>query len=430
MRPGERVRVRVLFGLLGAIPVFLAGWLGWVQVAQAGELQNGAKGPLRLVPETADQQSQRVEAMPAPRGTILDRRGRPLAMDREVYEVRATVFVPARGGKLEVGYMLGFLGRVAEAFATALASDPELADRAAARQQNLQDLAKRLDRAFKTDELPGSGLVPKEHRLSADIPIAREVDALEVIDALRELDQDYNLGDWLQIHFLRAQSRTYAEHEVTYGLIGQHYTKEVKTPDGPRLVERANGLESLTALVPGDDVERRFRTDSRGRRYFLAPLASALKPNVLHTTIDLDLQRYATKQLAAEAERAGEGKSKEPLWAALVLVEIGSGDVLAAASWHRGAENGIGLSCTPYQSLYEPGSIVKPLVLSYALEVGKLDWNHSYDCFRDCPTYNQTIGSLGRARPVRDDHDCHELTPHDIIVNSSNIGASYVGLQL
>ncbi len=422
--------MRFLFGLLGAIPVFLAGWLGWVQVAQAAELQNGVKAPLRLVPETADQQSRRVESLPAPRGTIVDRRGRPLAMDREVYEVRATIFVPPRGGKLEVGYMVGFLGRVAEAFATALASDPELADRGAARQQNLQDLAKRLDRAFKTDELPGAGLVPKEHRLSADIPIAREVDALEVIDALRALDQDYNLGDWLQIHFLRAQSRTYAEHEVTYGLIGQHYTRQVKGVAGLRTEERANGLESLTALVPGQDVERHFRSDGRGRRYFLAPLASALKPNVLHTTIDLDLQRFATKQLANEAARAAEKGGKEPLWAALVLVEIGSGDVLAAASWHRDAENGIGLSCTPYQSLYEPGSIVKPLVLAYALEVGKLDWNHVYDCAPNSKTYDDLIASLGRRRPVRDDHVCHELTPHEIIVNSSNIGASYVGLQV
>ena len=429
MKAGERIRVRVLFGLLGAVPVFLAGWLGWVQVAQAAQINDKHNEPVPLVASTADSQSHRAEKLPAPRGTIVDRRGRPLAMDREVYEVRATITVPRRKD-LKVAYMLDFLGRVAEGFASALAADPELADRAEARRQNLQDIARRIDRAFETDKLPAGGAVPKEQRLSRDIAIAREVDALEVIDALRELDQDYNLGDWLQVHFLRCQHRTYAEHEVTYGIVGQHYTKEVQTQDGPQVRELANGLESLTALVPGGDVARFFRRDGRGRSYFLAPLATALKPNVLHTTIDLDLQRFATRELAAEAARAGEGKNKEPLWAAMVLVEIASGDVLAAASWHRGATSGIGLACTPFQSLYEPGSIVKPLVLAYALEAGRLDWNHVYDCAPNSTTYRETIASLGRRAPVRDDHACHDLTPHDIIVNSSNIGACYVGLQL
>jgi cell division protein FtsI (penicillin-binding protein 3) len=154
-------------------------------------------------------------------------------------------------------------------------------------------------------------------------------------------------------------------------------------------------------------------------------------PNVVRSTLDIDLQRIAIRELAAQAEKgAREGRVTIPKWGALVLVEIETGDVLAAASWHRDAKHPQAAAFTPYQSLFEPGSIVKPLVLAYAYEAGALDWNHVYDCAPGGADYRERIAPLGRARPVRDDHDCHELTPHGILVNSSNIGASYVGLQL
>ena len=37
MKAGERLRLGFVFGLMGFVPVFLAGWLGYVQLAQAGE---------------------------------------------------------------------------------------------------------------------------------------------------------------------------------------------------------------------------------------------------------------------------------------------------------------------------------------------------------------------------------------------------------
>ena len=113
-----------------------------------------------------------------------------------------------------------------------------------------------------------------------------------------------------------------------------------------------------------------------------------------------------------------------------LLVEIESGDVLAAASWHRNVQNQKNASFTPYQSVFEPGSIVKPLVLGYAYESGTLDWDHVYDCRLDSRDYRQTISGLGRRKKVRDDHDCGELTAHGILVNSSNIGATLIGLGL
>lgn len=431
MNGGELLRVRLCFGALGAIPVFLAGWLGYVQVAQAGELGRGGTAPLRLSPEAADRQSVRTESVRAPRGTIVDRRSRPLAMDREVYEVRARITVPKRGRQpVAVGYLREYLDRVAGAFAMALASDPGLADRDGTRRGHDEQLRTRLHRDFRTATLPATGDVPDRFALVRDVAIARDVDTLEVIAALRALDVDPALGDWLQVHLIRTQSRHYNEHEYTYGLVGQHYTRTVAGPQGPEAVAAANGLESLAALEPLGEFVRRFRRDGDGHAYFVAPLADPLKPAVLHTTIDLDLQRLAARELAAEADRAAEGGRKQPLWAAMVLVEIDTGDVLAAAQWHRDAKTEIGLASTPYQSLYEPGSIVKPLVAAYSLELGRIDWNHVYDCRPGGRDYRALIGHLGRAKPVVDDHLCGDLTPHDILVNSSNIGACYLGLQI
>ncbi len=112
-----------------------------------------------------------------------------------------------------------------------------------------------------------------------------------------------------------------------------------------------------------------------------------------------------------------------------MLVEIASGDVLAAASWQRDIKHPRGGSFTPYRNLYEPGSIVKPLVLAYALETGSLDWEREFDCAPGSSDYREIIGAVG-SRTVRDDHACGRLTPHGILVNSSNIGATYVGLGL
>lgn len=83
----EVVMLRLFFGTLAGVAVFLVGWLGYVQVGQRGELARSGRAPLRLVPATADSQGQRSERVPAPRGTIVDRRGSLLAVDCESYEL-------------------------------------------------------------------------------------------------------------------------------------------------------------------------------------------------------------------------------------------------------------------------------------------------------------------------------------------------------
>lgn len=428
---GEVLRVRGAFALLGLVPVFLAGWLGYVQVGQAGALQRAGRAPLRLVPATADSQGSRQERVPAPRGTIVDRHGNLLALDCETYEIRADIRVPM-GVRDDVGEYRAWLAKVLDALSLALVADPELADREDARKSHVERLAKTLHRELRTGELPASGPVPARHPGRADVLVAGGVDSLAVVEALRQLAAERWFGN-VTLHFLRSYQRAYPERDLTYGLVGHTDTKWRKGAAGASWLETTGvcGLEAMAELQPDPNGARPFLADGRGRPYFLAPISDAPLPNVLHSTIDVDLQRIAVKELAAQAEAgAREGKVTIPKWGAMVLVEMATGDVLAAASWHRDTKNAQAASFTPYQSLCEPGSVVKPLVLAYAYEAGKLDWNAQFDCAPGSAEYRERIAHLGRRKPVRDDHDCHVLDPHGIIMNSSNIGAAYVGLLL
>jgi cell division protein FtsI/penicillin-binding protein 2 len=431
MNGGELLRLRFVFGALGAVPVFLAGWLGWIQVAQAGELERAGKAPLRLVPATADAQAHRQEVVPAPRGTIVDRNGTVLALDCETYEVRADIRVPAAARK-DVARYRAWLAELLDALTLALVDDADLADRADARKHHAQRLAKTLHRELRLDALPPEGAVPASHPARADVLVAGGVETLSVVEALRRVGAERRFAT-VTLHFLRAFERAYPERELTHGVVGHTDTRWTGGKPGAGELQTVGvcGLEAMAELTERGGTARAYRKDGRGRPYFVAPVPELAEPTVVHSTIDIELQRFATRELAAQAEAgAREGKVTIPKWGALVLVEIATGDVLAAASWHRDEKRPQAASFTPYQSLCEPGSIVKPLVLAYAAEAGVLDWNHVFDCAPGCAEYRERIAHLGRSKPVRDDHDCAELTPHGILVNSSNIGAAYVGLQL
>ena len=429
MKAGEQFRLRFVFGSLGVVPVFLGGWLGWVQVAQAGQITRDGKPPLPLVAATADRQALGSEVVPRPRGTIVDRNGAALAVDCEGYDVRARIVVPVKEGKT-CETLRAWIGELAGEFARAMVADPDLADRGEALREHRAEFEKLLNTNFKVDRLPATGPVPEGQPRVVDVRIAGGVDVLAVVDALREIGE--RRGS-VAMHFLRSWHRAYPERQFTHGIVGHVDSRWQLGENGVPQIATFGvcGLESLAALQPDAASSRDILRDGKGLTYFKAPLESASRPNVLHSTIDIDLQRCAVRELAAQAEAgAREGTQTIPLWGSLVLIEMATGDVLAAASWHRDAKKPEATAFTPYQSLYEPGSIVKPLVFAYALEAGALDWSHPFDCAPGSSDYRERIGAVAGSRVVRDDHSCSVLTPHGILVNSSNIGATYVGLQL
>lgn len=434
MKGAELFRIRVAFSALGAVPVFLAGWLGYVQVGQAAALPRDGREALPLVAESADQQVWSERRIPAPRGRIVDCSGAMLASDCACYEVRARINVP-RACRDDVSRLPDWIERLVDALSLAVVADSEQVGRLELRERVRQRVRRAIRRRWQVDGLPKSGAIG---RLPAvDVLIQKGVDRLAVIDALHALDRS-DAWPTLQLDFLHAFKRVYRERDVTYGYVGrvQSYLAQDEAGGAPFLFEGGvNGLEALRVLAPRAGARRRFLKDRFGRGYFVAPADGAPAPDIVHASLDLDLQRIAVDVLEAQAEKSDINlwgkRGKKALWGALTLIDLETGDVLAAAAWHRDSSLEKGAAFAPYQSRFEPGSIVKPLVLGYAREVGALDWSERFDCWQGGDDYRERIAGLGRGNKVSDDHDLK--TPadaHEILVKSSNIGATYVGLML
>ena len=438
MKTGELMRVRVAFGALGAVPVFLVGWFFYLQVAEAGELPRPGRDPLPLNAAVADSYARGKTQLPAPRGSILDRNGATLAMDRESYEVRARVRVPSTKRR-DLALFRPWVERLADSLAQALVADVEIPNRSAVYSKHRDRLHAVMWRKWRVQDLPRRGQWPAGHPQVADFLVAKGIDRRPVLEALAERSQS-SVYPTLFLEKLHSFERVYPERELTYGVVGHTETYQVIEDGKVRLhTAGVSGLDSFAALEPGADVYRRFLWDARKRPYFLGPIQGPPQPVRLHSTLDLELQRACMRELAVQCKKGHKLAPEErPTWAAMALVEVATGDVLAATSWHlasakwpeKGSLHPKAGSFAPYQNRFEPGSIVKPLVFAYALEAGAVGWDESFDCAPRGAMYQRLIGRLGRAKRVEDVHDCGVLTPHGILLNSSNIGAAMVGLRL
>lgn len=422
----ELLRVRFLFGLLGLVPLFLTGWFAVLQVGGGGQLSRGSA--LVLGQGAVDAQRYASEVLPAPRGSIVDRHGATLAIDAEAYEIRADV-TPPRSVRSSRAKLQDYLQDLATELAGELARDDTIVDKVEFRRRERTRLLDRLQGALGVARLPAAGqLAAAAMPGRVNVLVASDVVSPAVAAGLRAVDQR---RDSLRLHWMRTYQRVYPDRDATWGLVGYDQALPLHDEAGRLAYRRFGifGIERIAALQPGPDGLRRFALDAAGNSYWVEPPRPPGPPTVLQATIDLELQKAAIRLLDQQARRgAGEGVRRLPKWGALVLIEVATGDVLAAASWHRDVAHEQGMAFTPYQSLYEPGSIVKPLVFAHALQHGGLDWHRTIDCSSSGSRHERLVEETGRL--VRDDHACGVLSPHGILVNSSNIGAVKVGSLL
>lgn len=423
-----RFRVHLLFAMLGAVPVFLCVWLGWLQVLQGGSLNRGeGVRPLRLGEDAAARQAERRDLLPGPRGTIVDRNGATLAIDCPTYDVEVDVTLRDEVAR-DATQLQQCLDNLATRLAACLAADPDIEDRNDCCRRQRQRLLALLERAFHPDagDATSSGAaVPRR----ASFFLASRIDALRVTQSLRQLDAE---DDYVLLHWVPTHRRVYPDRDYTYGVVGWEEDRWVQDGAGAGQDLRRQGvfgIEASPVLTPGNSGYRDFLRDSENKTYWYGAAVEPAVPVELQTTLDLELQQYAMQVLRTAAVDAGhiDGETTPPQWGALVLIDIVTGDVMAMANWQREATHPRAMMATPYQCRYEPGSIVKPLVFAFALEHAGLDWNERIDC---TPTLPNKGRKTAGGRVIHDDHACGVLTPHDVIVNSSNIGAVAVGAHL
>ena len=140
--------------------------------------------------------------------------------------------------------------------------------------------------------------------------------------------------------------------------------------------------------------------------------------------IDLVLQKRV-ENILDEAKK--EANASEVIAA---VIESKTGKVLTFASSNRYNPNHIkkedikNMKISAIRTLYEPGSVLKPITLAILLE------NKKVNLLEVIKGYNGRWKPKWRKTPIKDDEPFEWLTPRKIIIYSSNIGISQLALRL
>lgn len=164
--------------------------------------------------------------------------------------------------------------------------------------------------------------------------------------------------------------------------------------------------------------------DARGKPIFLESEAAAPEEGGknIYLTIDNVIQDISEKALA-------EGVEKARAKAGFVIVsDPHTGRLLAIANFPKSDPNQLssvrmeGMRNRALTDTFEPGSVVKPIVLGAAIAEHKTTWEEHHFC--DNGTYKEGKWS------IHDTHPEKELTTEEIIVHSSNICTYKVARRL
>lgn len=188
------------------------------------------------------------------------------------------------------------------------------------------------------------------------------------------------------------------------------------------------GVEGLEMAwnkdLAGEDGKMRVMRDRRGNRIKDVELVKPEKPGKNITlSIDSRLQYIMYRELTA-AGIANNARS-----ATAVALDVKTGEILAISSWPSynpndpdGLKNKDAMRNRAAVDMFEPGSTMKPLTISAALETGK---------YQPSSIINTSPGSMRIGNhTIRDTHNYGVLDLRGIIVKSSNVGVSKIALSL
>lgn len=190
------------------------------------------------------------------------------------------------------------------------------------------------------------------------------------------------------------------------------------------------GIEGLEmhydAILAGEQTRIASLKDARGRAIFVDDhgILAFRHGQSLELTIDKTIQYEAEKTLRNYAEDFGARA------ATAIVAEVESGEILAMANYPAYDPNrarGSGMEARRNRAvtdIYEPGSVMKPLVTVLALEKGMAPGAQIY-----CEKGRFKVGD--RVITEAETHEKHEwLTLGEILQHSSNIGAAKLALGL
>jgi cell division protein FtsI (penicillin-binding protein 3) len=182
------------------------------------------------------------------------------------------------------------------------------------------------------------------------------------------------------------------------------------------------GLEYLdNTLLRGSTGERRVVSDAKGQPVSIAETRPEQPGASVQLTLDANIQQRTEDELSAVA------RVFHPKDSTAIVMDPRSGAILAMASWPQvnpGDPGGIAQAALENRAVsfdYEPGSTFKSVVVSGALQEGRITPSTGFEI----PDQIQVAD-----RTIHDDteHPGESLTTAQILAQSSNVGAIKIGL--
>jgi len=187
-----------------------------------------------------------------------------------------------------------------------------------------------------------------------------------------------------------------------------------------------SGLEEqFEKQLHGEHLQTRITRDALGKTILISAKGDQLEQqrgDSLQLTIDASLQLIVDEELEA-GRLAAKARS-----ALAVMIDSDTGEILAmsqAPALNFNSDNAAGkgaLRNAVAEAVFEPGSIMKPMVAAAAIERGVVRDTDMIDC-------EHGRFPFGR-HTIKDVHPVDTVSFHDVVVRSSNIGMTKVGMKL
>ncbi|MEA2104454.1 MAG: penicillin-binding protein 2 [Candidatus Cloacimonadota bacterium] len=323
------------------------------------------------------------QIIPADRGIIYDRNGIPLAGNEKTFTLQfcPSIMDCAQADSLSAEDSLQIYRWIASAISESTSADFNV-------------IYNRLKK-FSHDYPNGFELI-------------RDVDVLQKNSIKSTLAK--NKVNGLQ-EFKQKSKRIYPKEELAGAVIGLYKEEEAKC-----------GIEYVfDDDLSGEDGWYEFIRYATGEKYRTTDMKEKkqIPGNSVYLTIDSHVQTILEKYLK---EGLIETKSKHALG---IIVSVTSGDILGISGISADYLNvsthaSHSIPLYPVSWLFEPGSIVKPIVMLMALEENKFAHDHIFDC------NTRWIGK----RKIVDVKELDDLTMKGVIAHSSNVGMSYIADEL
>ena len=216
------------------------------------------------------------------------------------------------------------------------------------------------------------------------------------------------------VGFLLESRRYYPYNSVGASLIGKAGVDGIGLSGLERAYESRLNHPTKTSQISRDALGNSIHVVTEESSEFKLP-----KGNALRLTLDAEIQMIVDEELEKGRDKASAQN------ALAVMVDADSGEILAmgqSPEINLNSEELKGkdiLKNKIVETVFEPGSIMKPFVAASAFELGVVKTSDVFDCENGRFSY---AGHL-----IKDVHPYGLLSFRDVVVRSSNIGMAKIG---